>query len=378
MKSKIWLSSPHIDKNELDYVKETFLDNWIAPVGPHIFGFEVAIETFLKRPSFVTAVTSGTAAIHLALKLLNIKAGDTVLCQSFTFIATANPITYLGAIPVFVDSETETWNMCPYYLEEAIKEGLKLNKKPKAIIIVDLYGMPAKMDEIIEIATQYDIPIIEDAAEALGSEYKNRKCGTFGDFSIFSFNGNKIITSSGGGALVCRNSADKEKTLFYATQAKEVALHYQHEEVGFNYRLSNVCAAIGKGQMEVLSKRIIQRQANHLFYQELFKGNKDVTVFKTDNTDFNSNYWLTCVLIGPQASFSNLDLIKYLGLHNIEARPLWKPLHLQPVFENTLFYGGNVCSDLFSRGVCLPSGSNMSLVERLFIAKVLTEFFKSK
>ncbi|WP_034060352.1 DegT/DnrJ/EryC1/StrS family aminotransferase [Lacinutrix jangbogonensis] len=378
MKSKIWLSSPHIGEMEQYYVKESFSENWIAPVGPHIIGFETAIDKYLKRSSFSTALVSGTAAIHLALKLLNVKAGDEVLCQSFTFVATANPITYLGATPVFVDSEIETWNMCPNYLEEAIIDRIKLKKKPKAIIFVDLYGMPAKIDEILEIASQYNIPVIEDAAEALGSEYKNKKCGTFGDFSIFSFNGNKIITTSGGGVLVSRNKEDKEKTLFYATQAKEKALHYEHKEIGFNYRLSNVCAAIGKGQMEVLSKRIARRQLNHSFYQDLFKGSKDITVFKSEDTNFKSNYWLTCILINTQAHFNKTEFINYLAAHNIEARPLWKPLHLQPVFTNNPFYGTTISSNLFNQGVCLPSGSNMSLNDRLFIAEVLVEFIKRK
>jgi dTDP-4-amino-4,6-dideoxygalactose transaminase len=298
--------------------------------------------------------------------------------SKFYLIATANPITYLGAIPVFVDSETETWNMCPNHLEEAIKDRIKLNKKPKAIIFVDLYGMPAKIDEILEVASKYKIPVIEDAAEALGSEYKNRKCGTFGHFSVFSFNGNKIITTSGGGMLVSRNEEEQEKALFFATQAKEATLHYEHKEIGFNYRLSNVCAAIGKGQMEVLSKRIAQRQFNHSFYQELFKDSKDITVFKSGNASFKSNYWLTCILVNAQAPFNKTDLINHLAEHNIEARPLWKPLHLQPVFKNNPYYGTNISSHLFNQGVCLPSGSNMSSSDRLFIAEVLTKFVKRK
>lgn len=376
MNSKIWLSSPHVEDKELDYVNQAFLDNWIAPVGPHILDFEYAIENYLEGSNFVTALNSGTASIHVALKLLGIKQDDIVLCQSFTFVATANPITYLGATPVFVDSESETWNMCPKYLEEAIKECIRVNKKPKAIIFVDLYGMPAKIDEILQIGSFYNIPVIEDAAEALGSEYKKQKCGTFGDLSIFSFNGNKIITTSGGGAIVSRNKKDKEKVLFYATQAKEVAVHYQHEEVGYNYRLSNVCAAIGKGQMEVLDKRITQRRFNHSFYQKIFKDNNDIYVFKSVNTDFNSNYWLTCILVSAEASYTNLDLIAYLTTHNIEARPLWKPLHLQPVFKNNLYFGSQVSTGLYNQGVCLPSGSNLSPENRLFIAEVFAKFFK--
>lgn len=378
MKSKIFLSPPHIGVNEQHYVKEAFLQNWIAPVGPQLLDFERAVDEYLKSSSFTTAVTSGTAAIHLALKLLHVKEGDEVLCQSFTFIATANPITYLGATPVFIDSETETWNMCPKYLEEAIKDRIKLKKKPKAIIFVDLYGMPAKIDEILEIAAQYNIPVIEDAAEALGSEYKNRKCGTFGRFSVISFNGNKIITTSGGGVLVSRNEEERGKALFYATQAKEATLHYEHKEIGFNYRLSNVCAAIGKGQMEVISKRVAQRRLNNLFYQELFKDSEHITVFKSKSPIFKSNYWLTCILISDQASFNKTELIDHLATHNIEARPLWKPLHLQPVFKTNPFYGTKTSTNLFNQGVCLPSGSSMSSRDKRLIAEVLTKFVKSK
>lgn len=378
MKFKIWLSPPHIELKEQRYVEEAFLENWIAPTGPQLLDFERAVNSFLKSSSFTTAVTSGTAAIHLALKLLQVKAGDEVLCQSFTFIATANPITYLGATPVFIDSETETWNMCPKYLEEAIKDRIKLKKKPKAIIFVDLYGMPAKIDEILEIAAQYNIPVIEDAAEALGSEYKKRKCGTFGHFSVISFNGNKIITTSGGGMLVSRNEEEQEKALFYATQAKEATLHYEHKEIGFNYRLSNVCAAIGKGQMEVIAKRVAQRRLNNLFYQELFKDSEHITVFKSKSLSFKSNYWLTCILISPDAGFNSTDIINHLKAHHIEARPLWKPLHLQPVFRNNPFYGTKTSTNLFNQGVCLPSGSSLSSRNKHLIAEVLTKFVKSK
>lgn len=376
MKFKIWLSPPHISKNEQQFINEAFKENWVAPFGPDILAFEATLDKYLKFDSYTTALVSGTAAIHLALKLLNVNEGDEVICQSFTFIATANPIAYLGATPIFVDSEIETLNMSPKYLEEAIKARIKLNKKPKAIIFVDLYGMPAKIDQILEIALRYNIPVIEDAAEALGSEYKNRKCGTFGNFSVFSFNGNKIITTSGGGALVSRNKSEKEKALFYATQAKEPALHYQHKEIGFNYRLSNICAAIGRGQMKVLSQRVTQRQLNHLFYQELFKESKYITVFKSEDTDFKSNCWLTCILISTEADFDKTELIQHLALHKIEARPFWKPLHLQPVFKDSPFYGSEVSSNLFNKGVCLPSGSNLTSEDRLFIAETLAKFLK--
>lgn len=377
MKPKIYLSPPHIDKKEIDYVNQALISNWIAPFGPDILDFENAVQSYLDQGHFVTALSSGTSAIHLALKLLKVTKDDIVLCQSFTFVATANPITYLGAIPVFVDSEIETWNMCPIFLEEAIQNCIKLNKKPKAILFVDLYGMPAKIDEILDIAAKYNIPVIEDAAEALGSEYKNKKCGTFGDFSIFSFNGNKIITTSGGGALVSRQKKYKNKALFYATQSKDLALHYQHTEVGFNYRLSNICASIGKGQMEVLNTRVKQRQTNHQFYQKLFSDNKYISVFNNKNKDFKSNYWLTCILVNSNPKFNNLDLITYLVSNGIEARPLWKPLHLQPLFKNNVFYGNKVSSTLFQQGVCLPSGSNLSLQDKDFITKVITKFFNN-
>ncbi|TYC15665.1 pyridoxal phosphate-dependent aminotransferase [Bizionia gelidisalsuginis] len=378
MISKIWLSAPHLGTSEEQYVKQAFTDNWIAPVGPQLSEFESAIDVYLNASSFSTALSSGTAAIHLALKLLDVTIGDEVICQSFTFCATANPITYLGAIPVFIDSEPGTWNMCPVVLEAAIKDRIQQNKKPKAIIFVDLYGMPAKIEALLKVASAYDIPVIEDAAEALGSTYKKRKCGTFGQFSIFSFNGNKIITTSGGGALVSRTKALQERTLFYATQAKEPAAHYEHQHIGFNYRLSNVCAAIGKGQMEVLETRIAQRQANHRFYQEFFSGSKDISVFTSPDQKYQSNYWLSCILINSSASFSPTALIDHLAKHSIEARLLWKPLHLQPVFKTNAYYGGSVCEDLFNRGVCLPSGSNLTPSDRLRIAEVLSEFLKRK
>jgi len=374
MNPKIWLSAPHIGNTEEQYVKQAFSENWIAPVGPQLLEFESAIDDYLKTSSFSTALSSGTAAIHLALILLNVTSDDEVICQSFTFCATANPITYLGATPVFIDSEPETWNMCPLVLEAAIKDRIKKNKKPKAIIFVDLYGMPAKIDAILTIASAYNIPVIEDAAEALGSTYKNRKCGTFGQFSIFSFNGNKIITTSGGGALVSRTKTHQERAFFYATQAKEPAVHFQHQYIGFNYRLSNVCAAIGQGQMEVLETRIAQRQANHLFYQKLFQESLNISVFKSPNKNYQPNYWLSCILINTTASFSPADVINQLANHNIEARPLWKPLHLQPVFKNNPYYGGDVCENLFNYGVCLPSGSNLTSNDLLRISEALSIF----
>ncbi|MDX1271104.1 aminotransferase class I/II-fold pyridoxal phosphate-dependent enzyme [Bizionia paragorgiae] len=377
MNPKIWLSAPHLGTSEEDFVKQVFADNWVAPVGPQLLEFESAINNYLDASTFTTALSSGTAAIHLALLLLEVAIGDEVLCQSFTFSATANPITYLGATPVFIDSEPETWNMCPVILEEAIKDRIHKNKKPKAIIFVNLYGMPAKIDAILKVAETYGIPVIEDAAEALGSNYKSRRCGTFGHFSVFSFNGNKIITTSGGGALISRTKAHHERALFYATQAKENALHYEHKHIGYNYRLSNVCAAIGLGQMEVLSNRIAKRQENHQFYKEFFKDNATINVFEAPDHNYQSNYWLSCILIEPTAQFSVSDLVNYLAECHIEARPLWKPLHLQPVFKPYPYYGGTICEKLFNNGVCLPSGSNLTDGDRLRIAAVLTDFLKN-
>lgn len=374
MKSKIWLSSPHMGGNEERYVKEAFETNWIAPAGPNISGFENDLESYLSQDSLVTCLSSGTAAIHLALIQLGVKQDDEVLCQSFTFVASANPILYVGATPIFIDSELDTWNMSPVFLERAILDRISKGKKPKAIILVHLYGMPAKMEKILRIANHYGIPIIEDAAEALGSKYKGRKCGTFGRFSVLSFNGNKIITTSGGGAIVAKTKEEKERSIFYATQAKENEGHYEHCEIGFNYRMSNVCAGIGRGQMKVVNIRVAQRQANHSFYQDLFKNNPLVSLFKAPSKDYQSNYWLSCILVDEKAGFSKYDIINHLDKNNIESRSLWKPMHLQPVFKTFPFYGAAISDDLFKRGLCLPSGSNMTIEEREKISRVLTEF----
>ena len=297
--SKIWLSSPHMGGNEQKFVQEAFDTNWVAPLGPNVTGFEIDLENYLNNDVHVAALSSGTAAIHLGLVLLGIQAGDEVICQSFTFSASANPILYLGAIPVFIDSEPETWNMCPVALEEAIIDSISKGKKPKAIIPVHLYGMPYKVDEIRAIANKYKIPLLEDSAEALGSKYKGQKCGTFGDVSALSFNGNKIITTSGGGALVTNDKKVKEKTIFLATQARDNAPHYQHSEIGYNYRLSNICAGIGRGQMEVLDSHVQKRRAMHQFYLDLFKNNDAITVFNEPSSDYYSNHWLSCIIINP-------------------------------------------------------------------------------
>lgn len=374
--SKIWLSSPHMGGNEQKFVQEAFDTNWVAPLGPNVTGFEIDLENYLNNDVHVAALSSGTAAIHLGLVLLGIQTGDEVICQSFTFSASANPILYLGAIPVFIDSESETWNMCPVALEEAIIDRISKGKKPKAIIPVHLYGMPYKVDEVRTIANKYEIPILEDSAEALGSKYKGQKCGTFGDIGALSFNGNKIITTSGGGALVTNDKKVKEKTIFLATQARDKAPHYQHSEIGYNYRLSNICAGIGRGQMEVLDSHIQKRRAMHQFYLDLFKNNDAITVFNEPSSEYYSNHWLSCIIINPDKSNKTReDLRLALENANIESRPLWKPMHLQPIFEKYSFYGSNISENFFNNGLCLPSGSNLNEEDKTRIRITFDNFF---
>lgn len=360
MESKIWLSSPHMGGTEEKYVKEAFDTNWVAPLGPNVNGFENDLKTYLGQNNEVACLSSGTAAIHLALVQLGVGLQDEIICQSFTFCGSSNPIMYQGATPIFIDSESETWNMCPNHLEEAIKDRIAKGKKPKAIIIVHLYGMPSKIDELLKVAKQYEIPVIEDAAEALGSTYKGQKCGTFGDFSILSFNGNKIITTSGGGAIVCNTKADKEQTIFYATQARDKAPHYEHSKIGYNYRMSNISAGIGRGQMEVLDKHVGYRRNVNNFYVELFKDVEGVEIQKQPNQDYYSNFWLSCILIHENAPFTKDELQEAMTKANIETRPLWKPMHMQPIFKGTPYYGAQFCETLFKKGLCLPSGSNLS------------------
>jgi dTDP-4-amino-4,6-dideoxygalactose transaminase len=385
LEKKIWLSSPHMGENEFKYVKEAFDTNWIAPVGPHIGRFEESLSAYANNQQ-VAALSSGTAALHLALILANVGPGDYVICQSLTFAASANPIRYQGAIPVFVDSEEETWNMCPYFLEEAIKNCLKGEFKtgdgqsfkgkaqlPKAIIPVHLYGMPAKMKEISIIAQQYGIPVIEDAAEALGSSIDSKHCGSFGDIGVFSFNGNKIITTSGGGALTSRNEENIQKTKFLATQAREDAAHYEHKEVGYNYRLSNVSAAIGIGQVEELPKRISARRNNHEFYKENLKSISEI-IFLNEPEGFFSNRWLTTVLIEAGKNKLTREKVRLaLDSENIESRPVWKPMHLQPVFQKFPFVGLEVSSKIFDNGLCLPSGSNLTQDDLDRVVKVFSD-----
>jgi dTDP-4-amino-4,6-dideoxygalactose transaminase len=347
---------------ELLYVQEAFATNWIAPLGPHVNSFETDIREYLQEDVQVAALSSGTAAIHLALIILGVKAGDEVICQSMTFAASANPIVYQGATPVFVDSEATTWNMSPPFLEAAIKDRMLHGKKPKAIIVVHLYGMPASMEEILQIAKQYDIPVIEDAAEALGSIYNGQQVGSFGDFGVFSFNGNKIITTSGGGALVSRNAEYIKKARFLATQALDNAPHYQHSQIGYNYRMSNVCAGIGRGQMQVLSLRIHQRRANFNYYKKALSGIPGIRLAEEPSHHFYSNHWLSVLLVDSN-HFTSEDIRLMLVNDNIDCRPLWKPMHLQPAFAGTPYYGNGTSDRLFENGLCLPSGSNLTAME---------------
>jgi dTDP-4-amino-4,6-dideoxygalactose transaminase len=375
--SKIWMSSPHMGGNEQQYIQEAFNDNWVAPLGPNLEDFERDLSNYLSQNVFVGALSSGTAAIHLGLILLGVKADDEVLCQSMTFSASANPILYLGATPVFIDSELQTWNLCPIILERAIKDRIAKGKKPKAIIAVHLYGTPYQVEAIRAIADHYNLPILEDSAEALGSIYKGQKCGTFGDIGVLSFNGNKIITTSGGGAIITKAEKEHSKALFYATQSRDEAPHYQHSEIGYNYRMSNICAGIGRGQMEVLDKHVLLRRAMHQFYLDYFDKIEGVTVFTTPNSDYFSNYWLTVILLQPEKlnGKTREDLRLALDKQAIESRPLWKPLHLQPIFASYPYYGNQTAENLFENGLCLPSGSNTTTVEKERITAVLNVFF---
>jgi len=374
---KIWLSSPHMGGNELKYIHDAFKENWIAPLGPNVSGFEDDIQSYLNGDIEVAALSSGTAALHLALIMLGVSAGDEVICQSMTFAASANPIKYLGATPIFVDSESLTLNICPEQLKLAIEDRIKLGKKPKAIIAVHLYGMPYQVDKIHSIAKDYDIPVIEDAAEALGSSYKGQNCGTFGTFAILSFNGNKIITTSGGGALITRSQEKKQRAVFLATQARDDAAHYQHSEVGYNYRLSNVSAGIGRGQMEVLNDRVEARRKMFHFYVDLFQNIPGIKLFGEPDSEYFSNHWLSVLTIDSDVTgFTREDLREELLKVNIESRPLWKPMHLQPVFENSPFYGTGIAEKMFEDGLCLPSGSNLTNEDRSRISDSIKRHLK--
>ena len=362
----------------MKYVQEAYDTNWIAPLGPNVNNFEKDICDFSGTKA-AAALSAGTGAIHLALVILGVKHGDDVLCSSFTFSASANPITYVGANPVFIDSELSTWNMDPVLLEEAIKDRMANAVKPKAIIVAHLYGMPSLMKEIMEISNRYDIPVIEDAAESLGSTLFGKHTGTWGTIGVYSFNGNKIITTSGGGALVSDNIEYVNEARFLSTQARDDAPHYEHTKIGFNYRMSNILAGIGRGQMEVLSERVAQRRANHDFYMKCLAGVSGVTVFTEPSDEFYSNHWLSCILVDSSKTKNNLsreDIRLAMLDENIETRPLWKPMHLQPVFADCLSYVNGTSEHLFDVGLCLPSGSNMTDEERARVVEVFDRLLK--
>ncbi len=392
-RNRIYLCLAHMSGNEMKYIQDAFDTNWVVPLGPNVNGFEEDLEIFVGQNKKVVALSAGTAAVHLALIDCGVKAGDEVMVQSFTFCASSNPIKYLGATPVFVDSEKDTWNMDPELLDKAIADRLKITgKKPKAIVVVYLYGMPAKIDEILKVSKKYDIPLIEDAAEGFGSKYKGQVCGTFGKFGVLSFNGNKMITTSGGGALICDDADSKNQIMFYATQARESYPYYQHEHIGYNYRLSNVCAGIGRGQMTVLDEHIAHHKHVLALYKELLSDIKGITVHTNPNEDFDSNYWLNSIILDENlhvkgeeeayqtviqgavggaagvthtAKFAHTDLEPNKNVEamrvaldkaNIEARPLWKPMHCQPVYQDCPAYTNGVSEELFKKGLCLPSG----------------------
>lgn len=373
MRPKIWLSAPHMGTTEQKYIKEAFDTNWIAPLGHNVDAFEDSIIRY-SNVKHAAALSSGTAAIHLALIVLGVEQGDEVIASTFTFSATINPIVYLGAKPVLVDSEPDTWNMSPYLLREAIKDRLSKGKKPKAIIPVHLYGMPANMDEIMEIANQYEIPVIEDAAEALGSRFNNKQLGSFGLMAIFSFNGNKIITTSGGGALISNNEELITRARFLSTQARDEAPYYQHSVIGYNYRMSNVLAGIGRGQMELMEERLKQRRNNYFFYKRSLEKYEGVSILEEPDKKYFSNHWLNAILIDPKKTGITLHTVqKELERENIESRRLWKPMHLQPVFSSCPAYLNGVSEDLFNKGICIPSGSNLTDEDRNRVLKVITK-----
>ncbi len=377
---RIWLSLAHMSGLEMKYIQEAFDTNWVVPLGPNVDAFEKDLQAYLHQDKQVVALSSGTAALHLALLQLGVEPGDEVICQSFTFSASANPIAYLHASPVFVDSEPDTWNMDPLLLEEAIKDRqAKMGRLPKAIIPVHLYGMPANMDQIIVISQRYGIPVVEDAAEALGSTFDGQKCGTFGEFGILSFNGNKIVTTSGGGALICSTEAEAAKSKFYATQARDQAPHYQHSEIGYNYRLSNICAGIGRGQMTVLQKYVDRRREINQYYRQKLGHIQGISFQTEPDSRYSSNYWLTSILVNPELTGGKTreDLRIFLDVENIETRPLWKPMHLQPVFKDAPFYGNGTSEALFRDGLCLPSGSILTDEDLDRVSEAILRFFES-
>ncbi len=372
MNSKIYLSAPHMSGYEQEFINEAFKTNWVAPVGPNVNGFESDLENYLKSSSYATALSSGTAAIHLALVLLDVGKNDEVICQTKTFVASVNPVNYVGAKPIFIDSETETWNMCPDLLEKALQDRIKQGKKPKAIIAINLYGMPYNVKRIHTIAKDYNIPVIEDSAEALGSSYNNQPCGTFGDYSVLSFNGNKIITTSGGGALISRDQTNKEKAIFLATQAKESGLDYSHKTIGYNYRMSNIIAGIGRGQMKVLNKRISARRKIYNYYYQQLKHINSIS-FLQEPEDYFSNRWLSCILLETETMRN--DIMNILNENNIESRPSWKPMHLQEIYNNHPSYINGVSEELYKKGLCLPSGSGLTETDLERITSIIKSYF---
>lgn len=378
MNKRIFLSFPHLGGNEMQYINEAFSESWVVPLGPNVDEFERRLETYLSA-SNVVALSAGTAALHLGLVELGVTAGDEVLCQSFTFAASANPVKYQGANPVFVDSEPDTWNMSPDALERAIIDRKRVTGRyPKAIVVVHLYGMPAKMSEIMAIAARYNIPVLEDAAEALGSTYKGRKCGTIGNFGALSFNGNKIITTSGGGALICPNDEAERHVKFLATQAREPMPYYYHKEIGYNYRLSNISAGIGCGQMEHIAERVARRREIHALYAQGLASLPGITVHTEPTADAVSNFWLTTILLDDSLQFSPEDLRQALEAENIESRRLWRPMNMQPVYADAPFYGDGCAERLFNRGLCLPSGSILTDDEIARVVDCITKFYHSK
>ena len=378
MNTRIFLSFPHLGGNEMQYINEAFRESWVVPLGPNVDEFERRLEAYLSA-SNVVALSAGTAALHLGLVELGVTAGDEVLCQSFTFAASANPVKYQGAVPVFVDSEPDTWNMSPDALERAIIDRKRVTGRyPKAIVVVHLYGMPAQMDEIMDIANRYNIPVLEDAAEALGSTYKGRKCGTIGNFGALSFNGNKIITTSGGGALICPNDEAERHVKFLATQAREPMPYYYHKEIGYNYRLSNISTGIGCGQMEHIAERVARRREIHALYVKGLASLPGITVHTEPTADAVSNFWLTTILLDDSLQFSPEDLRQALEAENIESRRLWRPMNMQPVYADAPFYGDGCAESLFNRGLCLPSGSILTDDEIARVVDCITKFYHSK
>lgn len=426
MGNRIYLCLAHMSGQEQKYIKEAFDTNWVVPLGPNVNGFEEDLKQFVEsnpngekmswaqtHGKEVVALSAGTAAVHLSLIALGVQAGDEVICQSFTFCASCNPIKYLGATPVFVDSEHDTWNMDPLLLEEAIKDRIgKTGRKPKAIVVVYLYGMPAKIDEILAIAQKYDIPLVEDAAEGFGSRYRGRVCGTFGEYGVLSFNGNKMITTSGGGALICSDKEAKQNIMFYATQARESYPYYQHEQIGYNYRMSNICAGIGRGQMTVLNEHILHHKKLAALYEELFANISGITFHRNPSEEIDSNYWLNTITLTPDlhvkgeekayaekvqgavggaagvthSSLSthtdcepnnNVEAMRMaLDANGIESRPLWKPMHLQPVYKGCPSYVNGISESLFKVGLCLPSGPYVSEEDVVRIVTVIKQHIK--